>query len=327
MFLVGCRNEEEVTKVEPPVGSGDNPVSEEEVPFKFPLTGIETDMEPNDRSVAVIINNHPQARPQSGLLQADLVYEILAEGNVTRFLAIYASEKPEVVGPVRSARDYYIDIAKGYDSLFIAHGYSPIAKQMLDSGYIDHLNGIQYDGTLFKRASFRVAPHNSYITFENIKKGAESKNYNLNQVPPSLLFLDKEEIEVLPGVEAGAVMVSYGNSSFDVQYIFSHADFKYQRSSAGAVTVDFETEDAILLDNILIVEAEHKVLDHAGRREIDIVSGGRGYLLQQGKLNEVEWKNVDGRISAFSNENEVKLVPGKTWINIVPSLEQVSMLD
>ena len=96
-----------------------------------------------------MVNNHPLARPQSGLNKADIVYEIFAEGNVTRFLAIFQSEQPEKIGPVRSARDYYIELAKGYDSLYIAHGNSPEAKKMLDNGYIDNLNGLYYDGTLF----------------------------------------------------------------------------------------------------------------------------------------------------------------------------------
>lgn len=149
--------------------------SEKELPFQYPLTGSGSETEVNGRAVAVMINNHPKARPQSGLNQADVVYEMLAEGDVTRFLAIFQSERPEMIGPVRSSRDYYIELAKGYDSLYIAHGYSPEAKELLDQGYVDNLNGMQYDGTLFKRESFRQAPHNSYISFDNVLKGAKEK--------------------------------------------------------------------------------------------------------------------------------------------------------
>src|SRR5690606_26584180 len=140
--------------------------------------------------------------PQSGLHKADVVYEILAEGDITRFLAIFQSEKPEDIGPVRSARDYYIELAKGYDSLYIAHGYSPEAQSMLDSGYIDNLNGLYYDGTLFKRASFRNAPHNSYISYENIMEGAEKNNYEMADAPDSVTFLSKNEVEEIAGEDA-----------------------------------------------------------------------------------------------------------------------------
>src|SRR5690625_2031129 len=81
----------------------------------FPLTGIETEEEVTNRAIAVMVNNHPQARPQSGLSKADIVFEMLTEGNITRFLAIYQSTPPEVVGPVRSAREYYFTLASGYD--------------------------------------------------------------------------------------------------------------------------------------------------------------------------------------------------------------------
>ncbi|GAE46598.1 hypothetical protein JCM21738_3513 [Mesobacillus boroniphilus JCM 21738] len=96
----------------------------EEMPYQFPLTGVGTAEESSDRAVAVVVNNHPQARPQSGLHKADIVQEVLAEGDVTRFIAIFQSEQPENIGPVRSAREYFIDLASGYDSFFIAHGYS-----------------------------------------------------------------------------------------------------------------------------------------------------------------------------------------------------------
>ena len=155
-----------------------------------------------------MINNHPAARPQSGLNKADIVYELLAEGDVTRFLAIFQSEQPDNVGPVRSARSYYIELAKGFDSLYIAHGNSPDAKEMLDSGYIDDLNGLYYDGTLFKRASFRKAPHNSYITYDNILKGANQKGYEMEKAPSSLTFLTEDEVKELSGEEA--------NHSFDL---------------------------------------------------------------------------------------------------------------
>ena len=168
LLVQGCSKEKEDVKETP---KGQEAADNSEV-FHFPLTGLETAEAPEQRAVAVMVNNHPNARPQSGLDKADIVYEVLAEGDITRFMAIFESEEPETVGPVRSARDYYIELAKGYDSIFVAHGYSPEAKKMLSSGYIDELNGMHYDGTLFERVSFRKAPHNSYIDFENIERGA-----------------------------------------------------------------------------------------------------------------------------------------------------------
>ena len=143
----------------------ENPEEEEEedvLPYQAPFTGERSETEFTARPVMATINNHPLARPQSGIAHADIVYEMLAEGNVTRLLAIYQSELPEEIGPIRSARDYFIEIAQGLGAFYVAHGYSPESKRILDSGVIDHINGMQYDGTLFKRSSERKAPHNSY---------------------------------------------------------------------------------------------------------------------------------------------------------------------
>ncbi len=291
---------------------------------QFPLTGVGTTEISSDRAVAVVVNNHPQARPQSGLNKADVVYEVLAEGGVTRFVAIFQSEKPENIGPVRSAREYFIDLASGFDSFFIAHGYSPEAKEMLERGEIDNINGMQYDGSLFKRADFRKAPHNSYITYENIVKGAEMRGYGMDNAPEPAVFLSGNEAELLEGTLAEDFMVSYGSPSFDVIYKYNPVEAKYHRFNGSEETVDFESKGPILLDNILIVQMDHKVVDNAGRREIDMNSGGKGYLFQKGKVNEIQWKKEAGRIIPYKDGSKAGFVPGKTWINIVPSISDVS---
>ncbi|EWG08577.1 DUF3048 domain-containing protein [Cytobacillus firmus] len=325
MLLVsGCSKEkaEEPAKQEPEKAeeATKGVSAEKELPFQYPLTGFGSETEVDGRAVAVMINNHPKARPQSGLNQADVVYEMLAEGDVTRFLAIFQSERPEMIGPVRSSRDYYIELAKGYDSLYIAHGYSPEAKELLDQGYVDNLNGMQYDGTLFKRESFRKAPHNSYISYDNVLKGAKEKNYAMENEPRSLEFLSEEEIKTIQGEKADSAMISYlDNELFNVIYEYDAGLEKYKRYSNGELTADYKSGEPALLDNIFIAEADHQVVDSAGRRDINLTSGGKGYLLQKGKVTEVQWENIDGRILPVLNGQQAGLVPGKTWINIVPS--------
>jgi hypothetical protein len=327
LLLTGCSGKEQSTE---PVK--EEPIVEEEpkqevpkqepaavFPYTYPLTGIGSETAVDNRAVSVMVNNHPSARQQSGLHKADMVYELLAEGNVTRFLAIFQSERPEKVGPVRSARDYYIELAKGLKSLYIAHGYSPEAKKMLDSGYVDDLNGMQYDGTLFKRASFRKAPHNSYITFENIIKGAEKNNFSMKGQPNAYSFYSEKELASIQGHAADSIKVSYFSSSlFDVLFEYDEALGKYKRFSNGELTVDYDSKEKVLLDNLMILEMEHRFIDSYGRREINLTSGGKGYLIQKGKMTEITWKNEEGQIMPYLNGAAAKLVPGKTWINVIP---------
>ena len=178
--ISGCSNKEETKE---PIGEIEEveDVKEDEIlaeaaevlPYVMPFTGERVAEEVTTRPILATINNHPQARPQSGLASADVVYEMLAEGDVTRFLALFQSEIPESIGPIRSARSYFIDIANGLDTFYIAHGYSPEAKSMLERKVVENINGMHYDGTFFKRSSARKAPHNSYISGENVVAGAE----------------------------------------------------------------------------------------------------------------------------------------------------------
>lgn len=316
LFIAGCSKKEEKEYV-PETGKEVN--KEGEITNIAPLTGVATNEEVDSRAIAVMVNNHTLARPQTGLSKADIVYELLAEGEVTRFLAVYQSEWPEQIGPVRSARDYYIDLAKGFDSIFIAHGYSPEAEQMLKSGEIDNINGIKYDGSLFKRSSDRKAPHNSYITVENIRKGAEDSEFALTGAPDGLTFLTEEEIKELNGAAVDQVSIKYGVPSYNVEFVYDQEKSKYTRFSAGQESIDYETKEPLMVENVFIIETAHKVLDNIGRRDVDLQSGGKGYLLYKGQMKEVEWQNKDGRIIPVVNGEEVGFVPGKTWVNIIPN--------
>ncbi|WP_458414927.1 DUF3048 domain-containing protein [Schinkia sp. CFF1] len=296
-----------------------------DIPFSnfYPLTGVGTYNEVNQRAFAVMINNHPKARPQSGLQDADIVYELLAEGSITRFLAVFQSELPDVVGPVRSARDYYIYLSKGLGAIYVAYGGSPEAFDLLQYREItDYIGGIvrkgYADDQFFYRAKFRNAPHNVYTTKENLIKGAEKRHYSLTQNVKPFTFLSEKEIKSMNGAEAKEVEVKYFNS-YKVRYRYDDKLSKYERYVNGDQSKDRETETPIVVDNILIIEAPHHVIDSAGRRDIELDGGGRGYLIQRGIVQDIEWKNNGGRIIPYLNGNEAGLVPGKTWVNVIPT--------
>jgi hypothetical protein len=324
-LLVGCSNKDEVEDVQADNQKQDIAEVEleetEELPFITPFTGERVAEEVTMRPVLVTINNHPLARPQSGLAQADVIYEMLAEGDVTRFLALYQSELPESIGPIRSSRDYFIDIANGLDAFYVAHGYSPDAKVMLDNKVVDNINGMQYDGTLFKRSSERKAPHNSYITGENIISGAEKVRASLlYQKKVSYPFYEEED-SVKIGISAKDVSIQYSNGSkFNSSYKYDEETNRYARFSANVQTEDYETKQPIELANILFFEMPHRIIDSEGRRDITLEGGGNAYVFQAGTMREVKWKNTDGLLIAVEEDGtEVKLVPGQTWIHFVPT--------
>lgn len=326
--ISGCSNKEEVQE---PVVEEIEEVEEQEeeilaeaseiLPYVMPFTGERVAEEVTTRPVLATINNHPQARPQSGLASADVVYEMLAEGDVTRFLALFQSEIPESIGPIRSARSYFIDIAQGLDAFYIAHGYSPEAKSMLERKVVDNINGMNYDGTYFKRSSDRKAPHNSYISGENVVAGAEKVGASLlYQKKVSYPFYEAED-NVKMGVTANEVTMKYNNGgSFNSHYVYDQETSRYTRYSANVETIDYATIESVKLANILFFEMPHRIIDSVGRRDITITGGGNAYVAQAGTIREVKWKNTDGLLIAVEEDGtEVKLVPGKTWVHFVPT--------
>lgn len=290
-----------------------------------PYTGVATEELQTERAVAVMVSNQVQDRPQSGLTNADIVYEILVEGNITRFMAIYQSDPPEVVGPVRSAREYFFTLAQGYDAIYIYSGAANFVNDMIKDRNIDHLQGAMYDndGNLFVREDFRRTPHNLYLQFGAVHDVAADKGYQVELEHEALLFLDEEE--EVPGEAANYVKLDYYGDVPIVEFNYDAAAEKYTRYNDQEATVELDTEAPIQIDNLFIVEAEHEIFDDAGRRKIDLDSGGTGYLLQKGQVQYVEWENRDGRILPVKDGEVLPLVPGQTWISFVQKTPQAGV--
>ena len=309
LFIVGCSN------------ILDSSPEDNEVNI-YPYTGKETTEDVTKRPVAVMVSNQTQARPQSGLSKADIVFEMLTEGNVTRFMAIYQSMEPDVVGPVRSAREYFFDLADNYEAVYIYQGAANFINDLIKEKDIDHLEGAQYDddGHLFVREPFRKTPHNSYLQFNAVYDVIEEEGYEHQLDIPPLPFLDKgEEVE---GEEANYIKIDYYGGNPIVEYEYDETIDKYVRYNDGEQTIELESEKPIEFDNLFIVEADHEVIDDELRRAIDIHSGGNAYLFQQGKMQHVQWENQDGQIVPVKDGEVVPFVPGQTWINFVQTVPE-----
>ncbi len=286
----------------------------------YPLTGLEAGDDGNNRTVSVMVNNHPDARPQTGLSEADIVFEILTEGNITRFLALFQSEQPEVVGPVRSAREYYFELAKGYDALYLYHGSAKKVEKLLQASGVDSINGAFHDDDkeIFKREDFRVAPHNSYLLFDAVYDQAEADGFKIESKQKPLTFLNEDD--EIKGESAEHVQINYASSGSPVvEFTYDETNDTYLRYNDTEQTVELSDDTPIEVENVFIAEMNHEVIDSEGRRAIDIESGGNGYLIQKGKVQTVEWENSDGRIIPVKDGEEIGLAKGKTWINVIPT--------
>lgn len=288
--------------------------------YSAPFTGIGTNERIDRRPILVMVNNVAAARPQSGLDKADIVYEVLAEGEITRFLALYHSQKPEVIGPVRSIRPYFIQIGVGFDAVLVHAGGSPDALETLarsDYGYINEIA----DSAYFWREKFRKAPHNLYTDLDKISQAMQDKGMRLSSELPYIPFLPADA-QVTQGEPASKIDVTY-HSLYKAAYTYDEKSKRYLRFTEGKPHLDLTSNQQLAVTNLLVIATKHRVLDKEGRRQVDVVGPGDGYLFQQGKARKVKWKRSGGVIRAYANADlteELPLLPGNTWINIVPDM-------
>ncbi|WNC15593.1 DUF3048 domain-containing protein [Brevibacillus brevis] len=289
-------------------------------PYKAPLTGLGSQENlDSKRPVMVMINNAPPARPQSGISKADMVYEVLAEGEMTRFLAIFQSQKPEIIGPVRSIRPYFIQIGIGFDAVLVHAGGSQEALETLARSDYSHLDEIP-NGRYFWRESFRKAPHNLYTKPELLEQAMHDKNMRTTSEVPHFTFLPEDAVikEGEPATKVDLTFHSLNKAGFE----YDEKEKKYMRFTEGKPHVDLSDNKQLSTSNLLVIAAKHRVLDKEGRRQVDVVGPGDGYLFQQGKARKIKWKRSGGVIRAYADAaltQELPLLPGNTWIEILPS--------
>jgi hypothetical protein len=298
---------------------------------RFPLNGLNDNAAREvPRPVMVMVENSAAARPQSGLDQADLVYEILAEGNITRFVAVYQSRAPQVVGPVRSIRPYFVEIGDGLDAIIVHAGWSQDAMNMIADRQLNHFDQVYGDSAYYWRSGERKAPHNLYTAIDLVRKGAGDRRMRSIWKGTGLAFEQQgtgegsEPAGTRPaGVDAVSVLIPY-IGGYTAGYRYDPATRLYNREMNGETHRDKETGHALTAANILICKSKHRIVDSDGRRDVDVFGPGVGYLVQKGQAREVTWQRQAGMIRAYADGAEVELLPGQTWVQVVPETSGVT---
>lgn len=302
---------------------GETTTNVKECNFRSFLTGkcVEEQVRQVPTVVAVMIENHPESRPQAGLAEADVVYEAMVEGNYTRFLALYPhTASVTKVGPVRSARPYFLDWIAEYGSPLYMHvGGSPEALALIAKRNVWDANEF-YFGNSFWRASNRYAPHNTYTNTERWQKLVGEKTGG-NLV--SWSFATSTEICANQCVDF--VEIPYLRPSFVTGWKYSSSTGRYTRWQDG---IPHQTETGLIeVDTVVIMEAPVKVLDSVGRLEMKTLGSGPSVVIVRGQKISGTWhKKTLADRTTFLDETgaAIGLVPGKIWIQVVPRLSLVN---
>lgn len=272
----------------------------------------------NQPVTAIMIENSPSARPQSGLKDAEVVYEAIAEGGITRFLAIYQQHKPQLIGPVRSVRPYYVDWVTPYDASIAHVGGSKNALAMVRNGTYRDIDQF-FNGSFYWRATDRAAPHNVYTSFAKLDELNAKKGY----VSSNPLPFDRADDEKQPPVQdATQVNLKISSPLYNSSYAYDPATKLYSRSQAGQPHTDREAGQIQAKVVIGLKVNMSTVFEDGYRESITTVGSGTAMIFQNGHATQATWtKDAASSQLKFTDANGqmVKLARGTTWISAIPN--------
>jgi hypothetical protein len=286
-----------------------------------PLTGVEL----KDKALAkrpvtsLIIENSPDARPQSALNEAGVVVEAIAEGGVTRFLAVYQESTPSYIGPIRSARPYYIDFALGFDASFGHVGGSPDALNDIKALGVKDLDQF-FNSSAYWRISERSAPHNVYSSFERLDALNTSKGYTVSKFTP---LERKKDVPQTPTASSIDFVVS--GSMYNPNFQYDQPSNSYKRSQAGSAHVD-QKSGAQINPKVVVALVMSKGTSDGYHSSYNNIGSGKAYIFQDGIISEGTWSKTDRKSSLVltdKNGLSMKLNAGQTWITLVGSTADV----
>ncbi len=281
-----------------------------------PLNGIMTTKEiAKQRPLAVMIENHPDSRPQSGLNEADLVYEMITEGGITRFLAFYLTAKPKEIGPIRSARVPFVGFAGEYNACYAHVGGSAEALTLINKNksFCD-LNQFSL-GKYFWRDKARYAPHNVYTTVDKLKEAVDFKKYSLVADYDKWVF--KDDAKEDDRGQAQTVSINFSSASYKVNYDYNKKTNTYLRKHLAAPHKDRVTSEQIKVKTIIVQE----VVSYREGEYILIknTTSGKATIYLDGKKINGTWKKLSqNQRTKFYDEKgqEMAFNRGPIWIEI-----------
>ncbi len=287
------------------------------------LSGLQVDASVNTRPVTgVMIENSTDARPQSGLDQAGVVFEAIAEGGITRFLALFQDNTPDYIGPVRSARPYYVQWCMSFDCALAHAGGSPEALQnIVDWGTKD----LNHNASAFWRVTSRYAPHNLYTSIAKLNEYEASRGYGT----PNFTPLARKTDAGSKTPDAGSIDIAISSASFNSHYDYDAATNSYARSQAGAAhtAIDASGASTQLKPKVVVAMVMQYGIASDKHSQYGVTGSGEAFVFQDGTVTKGTWNKADQR-GALELKNAdgspFKINAGQTWFVAVSTASKVT---
>jgi len=287
------------------------------------LSGLPVNPSVNKGPVTgVMIENSEFARPQSGLSQASVVFEAIAEGGITRFLALYQDTAPDNVGPIRSVRPYYEQWALGFDAALAHVGGSPEALADIKSWNVRDLDEF-YNGSYYHRITTRQAPHNVYTAIATLNQLEAQKGYT------SSTFTSFPRKSEAPSKQptAATIHLTLSSSDYDVLYNYDASTNSYNRSEGGAPQIDANTNTQLSPKVVITMVIPYSLEADGYHSDYAVIGSGPVYVFQDGTVTTGRWtKSSNTSQIAFTNTSGkiIKLNPGQTWLTALAATTDVA---
>ena len=307
-------------------------VNKEEEKKEEPTVQI-VDLNSTSRPYAVMINNIGAARPyHTGLQDAYLVYEIVVEGGITRYLALFKDKTNEVVGNVRSARHYYLDYVLENDAYYVHWGWSPQAQSDISTLDIDNLNGLIYSSPYFFRQKISGVntEHTAFTNLSELANLADRLGYRKETNKDLLLNYSATSVELSSdATDATNIDLKY-SGSFTTNYVYDSEAKVYKQLVNNKEHTDYETKEQYTVKNIIAYQVGNTTItgDNKGRQDLDNIGSGTGYFITEGKSIPITWEK-DSRsqqtVYRYEDGTEITVNDGNTWIHIIPKSGKISI--
>lgn len=311
-----------------PVANAERTVPDPKLPAHWPLTGLSAPSSDaiSRRPLAVKIENAPEARPQSGLNAADVVYETAVEGGLTRFTCIFQSTLPGLVGPVRSARLSDLWVVPQYRAIFAFSGASVAMDRAVTKAGLASISPDFGASAPFSRLSTRPSPHNYYLSTSAAYAVAEKRGMPVTTSVPRLQFGSMPTTS--PPIEEVQVPVT---DATRVKWTYSPATDAYLRANNGVAHVDATSGKQVSARNVVVMWAKYTPVgaDRLGAPTYDVEMGGKGRasVFRDGQRFDGTWEAGRDAPPHFTlaDGTAIRLAAGNTWIEVVPLSARITM--
>jgi hypothetical protein len=278
----------------------------------------------NQRVVTgVMIENSVQARPQSGLGQASVVFEAIAEGGITRFLALFQDTAPDNVGPIRSARPYYAQWALGFDAGYAHVGGSPEALQNIKDWGVRDLDQF-HNGGSYHRIGTREAPHNVYTAISTLDQLEASKGFTSSTFTG---FARKTADTPSKAPNAKTIDMAISGPLYNTHYDYNAQTNTYNRSEGGAPHIDANTNTQISPKVVIAMVMPYNLEADGYHSTYGTLGSGAAFIFQDGMVTQGTWTKADNKSQfTFTDaaNKPIKLNPGQTWLTAVKASTNVT---